>query len=238
MSGKRGWMRLRPDGSRRGRGLLAVLRGYATFAVMVALCGSAWAQTFEAGRHYEVLPVPVETAGEGAVEVVEVFSYACVHCYSFDPLIDAWQRRQPAHVRFERVPATFNPIWEQLARAYFAAEALGVTEALHMPLFEAIHVHRVDIRDDALLARIFRRYGDVEPDAFEAAFKSFGVDTHVRQAGALSRAYRITSVPTLVVAGKYRIEADMAGSPERMLAVADFLVEKEQSAAGVEGSVE
>lgn len=218
--------------------MLAVLRGYATFAAMVALCGSAWAQTFEAGRHYEVLPVPVETSGGDAVEVVEVFSYACVHCYSFDPLIDAWLRRQPAHVRFERVPATFNPIWEQLARAYFTAVALGVTEALHMPLFEAIHVHRADLRDDALLARVFWRYADVEPDTFKAAFNSFGVDTNVRQAGALSRAYRITSVPTLVVAGKYRIEADMAGSPERMLAVADFLVEKERSAAGAATSGE
>jgi len=225
-------MRLRPGGARRGRGLLAVLSGYAAVAMLGALCANAWAQEFEVGRHYEVLPVPVETAGGDAVEVVEVFSYACVHCYSFDPLIDAWRHRQPADVYFERVPATFNPIWEQLARAYYAAEALGVTEALHMPLFEAIHVHRVDIRDDALLARIFRRYADVEPSAFEDTFNSFGVDTEVRQAGALSRAYRITAVPTLVVAGKYRIETDMAGSPERMLAVVDFLVEKERSRAG------
>ena len=225
-------MRVRSGGSRGGRGLLAMLPRYAAFVLLGALCGNAWAQAFEAGRHYEVLPVPVETGGGDAVEVVEVFSYACVHCYSFDPLIHAWQRRQPAHVRFERVPATFNPIWEQLARAYFTAVALGVTEALHMPLFEAIHVHRVDLRDDGLLARVFWRYADVEPDTFKAAFNSFGVDTNVRQAGALSRAYRITSVPTLVVAGKYRIEADMAGNPERMLAVADFLVEKERSAAG------
>lgn len=225
-------MRSHPSGSRGGRGLLAVLPGYAAFALLGTLGGNAWAQAFEAGRHYEVLPVPVETAVRDAVEVVEVFSYACVHCYNFDPLIDAWQRRQPDHVRFERVPATFNPIWEQLARAYFTAETLGVTKALHMPLFEAIHVHRVDLRDDALLERIFRRHADVDPATFQKAFESFAVDTEVRKAGALSRAYRITAVPTLVVAGKYRIETDMAGSPERMLAVVDFLVEKERAAAG------
>lgn len=195
-----------------------------------SLCAAAaQGQEFQAGRHYALLPVPVETAGGDAVEVVEVFSHACVHCYNFEPLVTAWQRRQPADVRFERLPATFNAVWEQLARVHYTGEALGVTAMVHMPLFEAIHVHRVDVRDEGLLARIFRRYADVEADAFEAAYNSFDVDTRVRQAGARGRAYRIAAVPTLVVAGKYRIETDMAGSPERMLEVVDFLVAKERA---------
>ena len=215
---------------------VAMLPAFSVFALLGIFAAPVAAQEFEAGRHYDVLPVPVETAGGDAVEVVEVFSYACVHCYNFDPLVAAWERRQPADVRFERLPAPINPVWEQLARVYYAAEALGVTDALHMPMFEAIHVHRVDVRDEQLVARIFGRYADVGQEAFQSAYESFGVDTRVRQAAAMSRAYRITAVPTLIVAGKYRIEANLAGSLERMLDVVDFLVAKERSEANLESA--
>ena len=196
----------------------------------LCLCFGAQAAEFEAGRHYETLPIPVETRNPDAIEVVEVFSYACVHCYSFDPALEAWRRRQPSDVDFQRMPAAFNPLWQLLARAYYAAEALGVTDAVHIPLFEAIHVHRMDIRDEALLARIFNRHASVEAEAFEKAYESFAVDTQVRQADARSRAYRVTGVPTLVVAGKYRVETSVTGSQEALLDVVDHLIGMERAA--------
>lgn len=198
--------------------------------IVAALAWGAGAVEFEAGRHYDALPVPVDTRRPDAIEVVEVFSYACVHCYSFDPSIEAWRRRQPADVDFQRVPAAFNPVWQMLARAYYAAEALNVTNAVHLPLFEAIHVHRMDVRDKTLFARIFSRYANVERSAFDNAYDSFAVDTRVRQADARSRAYRVTGVPTLIVAGKYRVETDMAGGQEAMLDVVDHLVGLERAA--------
>ena len=66
---------------------------------------------------------------------------------------------------------------------------------------------------------------------FDRVFGSFGVVSSTRQARAQSQAYRISGVPTLVVAGKYRVEVDKAGSLERMLEVVDFLVEQEREAA-------
>ena len=193
---------------------------------------AAHAQAFQSGVHYTELPIPVETiAPEGAVEVVEVFSYACIHCYNFEPLVRAWEERQPEDVAFRRVPAVFNPVWEMLGQAYYTAAALDVLDTVHMPIFEAIHVHRMDIRDAELLGRIFRRYSDTPAEEFERVFRSFGVVSSTRQARAQSQAYRVTGVPTLVVAGKYRVEVDKAGSLERMLEVVDFLVEREREAA-------
>ncbi len=200
------------------------------FAYLI-LGSTAHAAEFESGVHYAELPIPVETnAPEGAVEVVEVFSYACIHCYNFEPFVRAWKERQPDDVAFRRVPAVFNPVWEMLGQAYYAAEALGVLDAVHMPLFEAIHVHRMDIRDAELLGRIFRRYADTPAEEFSKVFRSFGVVSSARQARAQSQAYRISGVPSLIVAGKYRIETGMAGGLEQMLAVVDFLVEKERGA--------
>lgn len=205
---------------------------HALACVCLILGTAATAQEFQAGVHYSELPIPVETsAPEGAVEVVEVFSYACIHCYNFEPLVRAWEERQPEDVAFRRVPAVFNPVWELLGQAYYTAGALDVLEAVHMPIFEAIHVQRMDIRDTELLGRIFRRYADTPAEEFARVFGSFGVVSSTRQARAQGQAYRISGVPTLVVAGRYRVEVDKAGSLERMLDVVDFLVGKERTDA-------
>ena len=50
---------------------------------------------FIAGQHYVVLEVPVGTIGpDSPVSVEEVFSYLCIHCYSFDPAVEAWKSLQ------------------------------------------------------------------------------------------------------------------------------------------------
>ena len=48
------------------------------------------------------------------------------------------------------------------------------------------------------------------------------------QGDAKTRAYGVTGVPTMIVDGKYRVDARMAGSNEQMLEVVDFLVERER----------
>ena len=64
---------------------------------------------FIAGQHYEVLEVPVGTIGpDSSVAVEEVFSYLCIHCYSFDPAVEAWKSSQNSEIIFSRVPAVFN----------------------------------------------------------------------------------------------------------------------------------
>ncbi len=76
---------------------------------LLSLALGAHAQQYEAGVHYQALPVPVQTANNDAVEVVEVFSYACVHCYNFEPLLATWVAQQGSGVVFSRTPAIFNP---------------------------------------------------------------------------------------------------------------------------------
>ena len=219
---------------RREAGMRARVRTLTALIVVVFLGLSAAGETFEAGTHYELLPIPVETRNPDGIEVVEVFSYACVHCFSFEPLLEAWQATQAEDVDFRRVPAVFSPTWELLAKVYFSAEALRVTDTVHYPLFESLHLHGVDLRQPALLARFFRDVGGVDAQRFLSVFDSFSVYSRVQQARAQARMYRITSVPTMIVDGTYRVEmsGDVAGS--KMLEVVDFLVDmarKQRSAA-------
>jgi protein dithiol oxidoreductase (disulfide-forming) len=205
-------------------------------AGFLVVCGQAAAdtqsaRTFVAGQHYQVLPVPVRVADPNRLEVVEVFSYGCVHCFNFQPAIDAWLEQADDDVNFVRLPAVFNQDWAYLAKAFYAAEALGVTEQVHAALFQAVHVRNTNILDPARLARIFEEHGGVSQEAFERTFNSMGVDTRVRQADAQTRMFRVSGTPTMVVNGKYRIDGNMAGSNAAMLDVVDFLLQKDRAAA-------
>ena len=202
-----------------------------SLCVLVALSfsTSVRAAEFIEGTHYEVLPVTVETRDASKVEVVEVFSYACVHCFNFDPMIESWKERQDENVDFFRLPAVFSADYELLAQSFYAAESLGVTEQVHMPMFEGIHVKNQDLRRVPLLVDLFESSADVSEEDFNTAYNSFSVRSRVQQAKAKGRAYRVTGVPSLVVNGKYLIDGRMAGSNTKMLEVVDYLVKLEQS---------
>lgn len=207
-----------------------------TIIIFLAAClTSTWALAegqFVEGTHYERLDVPVQTGLEDTqppqVEVVEVFSYMCIHCYSFDPVLERWESDgKPASASFSRLPAVFSSDWALMAQAFYTTEILGVSEQMHVPLFEAVHVKPVNLRDEAKMAELFVNEAGVTTEAFTKAFNSFFVRSRVMQAQAKSRAYGITGVPTLIVNGKYRVNGKMAGSSEGMLDVVNFLVQKE-----------
>lgn len=201
-------------------------------AVALALFATlAHAATPEVGVNYDLLPIPVETSDPSRIEVVEVFSYGCPHCFEFEPTIEAWRARQPADVQFRRLPAVFRKEWVILAQAFYAAEALGVTEKVNRPIFEAIHLKGLNPGDPTVLAGVFKESAGVDGEEFLKVLNSFGVRSKVQQADAQGQMYRLQGVPTLIVAGKYTAYgASSSGSNSDRLAVVDFLVAKERAA--------
>jgi protein dithiol oxidoreductase (disulfide-forming) len=216
-----------------------MLRNLAVLVAMVvapmvapkALAESSQSAQFQEGVHYERLPVAVETRNPQKVEVVEVFSYACIHCKNFQVEVEEWLASKPEHVDFQRMPATFNETWMALAQAFYTAEALGVTEQVHAPIFSAIHDRGRNLAEPALMAEIFEASAGIKPEQFNQVYRSFSVRSRVQQADARGRAYRLTGTPTLIVDGLYRVDARMAGSNDGMLAVVDHLVAERRTAA-------
>jgi thiol:disulfide interchange protein DsbA len=194
----------------------------------------AWAMDFEEGVHYERLSVPVQTADESRVEVVEAFSYACIHCKTFDPAVDAWHEEQGAGVDFQRMPAIFNPTWAIFAQAFYTAEVLGVTDQVHTPIFKAIHEQGKDLRDPAAMAILFETFAGVPKADFDQVYSSFGVRSKMQQAQAHGRAYGLTGTPSMIVDGLFRTDGQMAGSNAMMLEVVDFLVAMQAEDRGIE----
>ena len=178
---------------------------------------------YREGEHYQRLPTGAAKASE-QIEVVEYFSYGCIHCFNFDPFVKAWSAKLDDDVSFKHVPAVFNRSWEFLAQAYYTAEVLGVSEAMHQPLFDAIHTNNINIGDPALMTKLFQDHGGVSADDFAQAFESFSVRSKVQQAKAEGRALRLRAVPSMVVGGQYVVDGSMAGGNAEMLDVVDYLV--------------
>ncbi len=183
---------------------------------------------FKAGTDFQVLsPAQPTSSDPEHIELTEVFMYSCPHCYSFEPFIKNWlANEKPIGVNFVRIPAQFNRPAQLHAAAYYAAEALGVGEQVHMPLFQALHVNRNPLSSESALRKVFTDNG-VDGNDFDKAFSSFDVDTKVRQAANLNKRYKIQSVPTLVVNGKYVTSGTMAKSNQRLNDIVNYLVAKE-----------
>jgi thiol:disulfide interchange protein DsbA len=180
---------------------------------------------FVEGTHYERLPEPVRTADPARIEVVELFWYGCSHCFQFEPLLAKWEPALAKDVDFHRSPAMWNKLMAVHAQAFYAAEALGVLNKLNQPLFEALNVQRKRLESEDEIAELFVANGVTDAD-FRKAFNSFGVQSKVKQADARQRSYKTTGTPEMIVNGKFRVSARLAGSPESMLKVVDFLIAK------------
>jgi thiol:disulfide interchange protein DsbA len=162
------------------------------------------------------------------VIVEEFFNYICPACYSFEPLLLAWTGKLPDYAKLVHVPATFRADFVQYARAYYAAEALGVVDKSHAAVYEAIHVtHKLpaegDKPDEDKIAAFYTVYG-VDKEQFLNTMKSFGVDTKVKRATERMQRSRVSGTPSLVVNGRYLVRGQ---SVQDMLRIASYLIEKE-----------
>jgi len=200
--------------------------------IAVALCAmlflsQANAQSYQEGRHYVALDVPIRTASDTGVEVAEVFWYGCPHCYTFKPLIESWVENAPDYVNYVNIPAALGASWEPHAKAFYALEAMGELDKVHDALFDALAGERRPLNSGEALADFVANYG-VDGELFLKNYNSFGVNARMQQAQSKIRGARVTGTPTMLVAGKYRVTASMAGSHEAVLDVVDYLVEQER----------
>lgn len=187
------------------------------------LCFSALASA-EGG--YEAVSPAQPVQNPDKVEVIEFFWYGCPHCYSLEPAMVEWLKNKPANVEFIRQPAVFSDVWGKHAKAFFTAEALGVSEKVHADFFDAVQNKKQKLVTEDELAKFFVEHG-VKEDDFRSAYNSFLVDTKLRQAESMGARYGISGVPALVVNGKYRVTATTAKSQANMLTVTNELIAQE-----------
>ena len=180
------------------------------------------------GEHYRVVTPP--DGAPRALEVVEYFSYACVHCRNFDPLIEEWRTTLPEGVRFRRAHVAFNPAIGLLARAHVALGLEGALEANHDRIFRALHDRNRQFATAEALADYVDGFG-IDRERFLTAMRSPRVARTVAENDQAFRDMTLVSVPSLAVAGKYVVNMDIGRKQALEVAERLVLAELESRAA-------
>lgn len=190
---------------------------------------------FKEGQHYvRMVPTQPTVGGADKIEVAEFFMYSCPHCYDMEPFINEWAANKDPNVRFVRVPATWNSLVLLHAQLYYTQEVLarnGVIkdpDAFRESIFQEYHRRGNRMTSKDAIQKLFARFGSVSAEDFERTWNSFEVNQKLRVAGDLQRRYSISSVPAVVVNGKYRTDAGMAGnSYPKLMELIDELTVRE-----------
>jgi protein dithiol oxidoreductase (disulfide-forming) len=195
------------------------------------------------GKNYFVIEPAQPTSHPGKIEVTEVFSYACPACNGFHATADQIAKSLPPNAVMNYLAASFRPDenWPVFQRAFYAAQALGVVDKTHDAMFDAAwktgELATYDLKegkpkpkeawptiDD--ISKFYAKYG-VDPKEFIGIANSFSINTQMKRADDLMKAYGVDSTPTMIINGKYRFTATSAGGYAQAIELTQWLVAKE-----------
>ncbi|MEO7066181.1 MAG: thiol:disulfide interchange protein DsbA/DsbL [Rhodanobacter sp.] len=177
------------------------------------------------GNEYVTLPAPYQRYSKsGKVEVAEVFSYGCIHCAEFAPIADQMRKSLPKGVEFKLVPAVFSAEWLPFARAYYAANQLGVVPQTHLQLFAAKFGQHYPISSMNELGDFYARQGVNRADFMRIA-TSPEATAKLKADYALIQKWQVDGTPSVIVDGKYKVTG--VHSLQEMAAVTEWLVKRE-----------
>ncbi|MGN6282646.1 thiol:disulfide interchange protein DsbA/DsbL [Frateuria sp.] len=197
----------------------------------------------EGKNYFRIEPAQPKATSTDKIEVTEVFSYGCPACNQFHPVVSQLAASLPSDAVMAYLPASFIPQenWPMLQRAYFTAKALGVADKCNDAMYDAVwksgelsamnqagsglkpHDALPTIAD---AAKVYAKCG-ADPKEFVAVATSFSINTQMKRADDLIKAYGVTGTPTLIVNGKYRFDVGDAGGYPQTIELANWLVSKE-----------
>jgi len=179
-----------------------------------------------AGSDYQPINPPQPTSDPSKIVVTEFFSYQCPHCFRFAKPYEDWIAKLPSDVKAERVAVSIgHAAWEPASQAFYALSAMQRVPAIDDAFFGAIHRQHLQLDTEAAITQWAGRQG-IDQAAFTQAYRSFSVKLNTQRAEDLARSYRLPSVPTLAIDGKYLVPIADDGNFNDQLEIANALIEQ------------
>ncbi|HET7330471.1 thiol:disulfide interchange protein DsbA/DsbL [Dyella sp.] len=195
------------------------------------------------GKNYFTIEPQQPTGNPDKIAVTEAFSYACPACNAFHTTADQIEKSLPSNAVMTYLPVSFRsdenfPLFQ---RAYYAAKALGVAEKAHDAIYDAVWKTGELASDDLTtgrpkpqsawptiddVAKFYAKYG-VDPKQFVAVANSFSVNTQMKRADDMVKAYGVDGTPSIIVNGKYRFTPGSAGGYAQSIELTQWLIAKE-----------
>ena len=161
------------------------------------------------------------------IVIYEFFWYGCPHCYNLEPTMGRIESNLEKDTILVKVPVALRDTWESHAKAYYALQQMNLDDNLHEKIFTEIHINSNRLDTKEKLTQFIEDEG-YNSKRFSEIFDSFGTDIRVKKASRLANQYQITSVPTLIINGKYKTSGSFVSSYEELYDVVQLLINKER----------
>jgi thiol:disulfide interchange protein DsbA len=184
------------------------------------------------GKEYTGVSPNQPTENAAKIEVLEFFSYNCIHCFRLHPFAKEWEKTAAKDIEFKRVPVTFNdPRMVPTAKLFYTLELTGDLARLDDAVFKAIHDEKtVLMTDDAVRGWVGKQ--GVDMNKFNATYDSFGVKSKVSRAEQMAKAYQVKGTPQVYVDGRYAVRNEGVTSYGHIMTVATQLADKVRADRG------
>ena len=161
------------------------------------------------------------------IVIYEFFWYGCPHCYNLEPTMDRIESSLGKDTVLIKIPVALRDTWEAHAKAYYSLQQMKLDDDLHEKVFTEIHINNNRLDTKEKLEQFIQEEG-FNSKRFSEIFDSFGTDLRVKKASRLANQYQITSVPTLIINGKYKTSGSLVSSYEELYDVVQLLIDKER----------
>ncbi|MDG2253270.1 MAG: thiol:disulfide interchange protein DsbA/DsbL [Methylophilaceae bacterium] len=194
--------------------------------VIIANTGVGIAVEPKPGVNFKATNEVISTDSGNKIEVVELFWYGCIHCYTLDPYIDKWADTLPKDVVFKRIPAIPRKNWSPGAKAYYALETLDLDHKLHEKLFEAIHKEKtLNPVDEKNLIKWIATNGKLDTAEVNSAFNSFSMNAKLSRSFKMFKSAGATGVPSIIIDGRYLTSSTMAGGEQNTIDLMNYIID-------------
>lgn len=182
-----------------------------TVTFLLSISFSSFSATFEEGKHYKIVSKNKTTTPE----LSEYFSYYCPTCRAYEPYLDGFKKVMPEQAKFNKVHVDFMghtsaDIQFMLSKALIIAEKTNIDQAFSAAVFKYLQTDRATIENEKDIKNIFVLSGG-DGEKFDLGMKSFSVISQAKKEKKiqdfLSENRHLTSVPTMVINGKYLIDS-------------------------------
>jgi thiol:disulfide interchange protein DsbA len=152
------------------------------------------------------------------IVVQEFFFYGCPHCQRLESPLNEWLSTiDPSKVEFEKIPVDYGKLSLLSAKHHYAAKALNRIEDFKPLYFNELVKKRKKISDN-LAIELLVSLGEKESKIKEA-MNSFMVKQNIQRVKKLTKKYKIYTVPSFVINGKYKVDAQTAGGEKNIFNV-------------------
>ncbi len=189
-----------------------------TLILMIFTLNTVSAFTFETIKGKEIK--------EDKIIIHEFFFYGCPHCQNLNNDLKNWLENyiHKDKVKIVKVPVHFSNLSYTAARHFYTSELLEIESAFSVDYYYHAATLNKKITDD-LAIEIMKRYAD--ETIIKNNINSNFINKKAENSIQLTKDYDITDLPSIVVNGKFKINASILGNRKEIIPSLEKLIERE-----------